>query len=72
MIIMACGSIGRPAQHRVQPTRAPRSKNGPVWLAMVRVGDRVFPDPRGRLTPTLGGNPSAADHTEQVNDYAED
>jgi hypothetical protein len=62
MIIMACrlalrlrrrrrrqsGSIGRPAQHRVQPTRAPRSKNGPVWLAMVRVGDRVFPDPRGR------------------------
>jgi hypothetical protein len=25
-IIMACGSIGRPAQHRVQPTRAARSQ----------------------------------------------
>jgi hypothetical protein len=54
MIIMARGSTTGPAQHRVQPTRAPRSKNWPVWLAQVRVSDRVFPDPRGRLTHTLG------------------
>jgi hypothetical protein len=24
------------------------------------------------IADALGGNPSAADHTEQVNDYAED
>jgi hypothetical protein len=44
----------KPAQHRVQPTRASRSINWPVLLAGVRVSDRVFPDPRGRLTHTLG------------------
>jgi hypothetical protein len=52
-IIMACGSIGRPAQHRVQPT--PLSRRG--HQATVRAFRLCLQSERvaARLTPTLGG-----------------
>lgn len=42
------------AQHCIHPTRATRLFNRPVLLAKVWVSDRTFPDPRERLTLTVG------------------
>jgi hypothetical protein len=44
------------AQHCIHPTRAARSFIWLVSLAKVRASDRVFPDPRERVMPTLGGS----------------
>ena len=50
---MAGYPITGAVQPCVQPIRASRSKNWPVFLASVRVSMRFGLHPRGRLTPTV-------------------